>query len=236
MKTTITGTRQVARGTMEFALARPEALVFEAGHTIDLTLVNPPETDVEGNRRTFSILSAPHEPELRIATRIRDSAFKRVLAAARVGTEVELEGPFGSYTLHENAARPAVFLAGGIGITPFHAMAADAAARNLPHRLILFYSSRRKEDAAYLEELERIAAAHPRFTFVPTLTADDPASDWNGERGRVDAAMLARHIPAGVFPVYYLAGPQRMVLATRDLLAATGVSRDDIRYEEFSGY
>jgi ferredoxin-NADP reductase len=59
---------------------------------------------------------------------------------------------------------------------------------------------------------------------------------WTGERGYVDAAMLARYIPEGSVPVYYLAGPQGMVLALRDMLKASGVSGDDIRYEEFAGY
>jgi ferredoxin-NADP reductase len=235
--TTLIGKREIAEGTMEFSFARPAGFDYVAGQTVDLALVNPPETDTEGNRRVFSLVSAPHEDALRIATRIRDTAFKRSLRDAVPGMEADVEGPFGSFTLHENVARPAVFLAGGIGITPFHSMISDAAMRNLPHRIVLFYSNRRPEDAAYLEELTEFSATHPSFTFVPTMTGmEKSAQGWEGERGYVDAAMLSRHIPSGTAPVYYLAGPQGMVLALRDMLTASGVSGDDIRYEEFAGY
>lgn len=233
----LTGKKEIAEGTMEFSFERPAGFEYTAGQTIDLTLINPSETDTEGSRRTFSLVSAPHEKELRIATRMRDTAFKRSLKALPEGTEAEIEGPFGSFTLHENVARPAVFLAGGIGITPFHSMAHDAAERDLPHRIILFYSNRRPDDASYFSELNALAKAHPRFAFVPTMTDGNlPADAWSGERGYVDADMLARHVPADASPVYYLAGPQGMVLALRDTLKASGISGDDIRYEEFSGY
>lgn len=222
---------------MEFSFERPEGMAYEAGQTIDLALVNPPETDAEGNMRTFSLASPPHDPFLKIATRMRDTAFKRTLKHMEIGAELSFDGPFGSFTLHENAARPAAFLAGGIGITPFHSMIADAAKRSLPHRIILFYSNRRPEDAAYLDELEELQKQNPHFTLVATMTAmEKSARAWEGEQGYIDAAMLKRHLPEGANPVYYLAGPQAMVLALRDVLTGSGVSKDDIRYEEFAGY
>ena len=82
-----------------------------------------------------------------------DTAFKRVLKTMPLGTEVRIVGPFGSLILHQNADRPAVFLAGGIGITPFRSMLLQATEQKLPYHLILFYSNRRPEDAAFLEEL-----------------------------------------------------------------------------------
>lgn len=88
-----------------------------------MTLLDPAETDSEGNTRAFSIASAPQEDTLMIATRMRDTAFKRSLKAMPAGTAVKIEGPFGNLTLHNNAARAAVLLAGGIGITPFRSMA-----------------------------------------------------------------------------------------------------------------
>jgi ferredoxin-NADP reductase len=210
---------------------------YEAGQTVDITLVNPAETDAEGNMRTFSLASAPHEPVLKIATRMRDTAFKRNLKNMAEGTEVSFEGPFGSFTLHENVTRPAVFLSGGIGITPFHSMISDATKRLLPHRIFLFYSNRRPEDAAYLDELASFEKENPNFTLIATMTnMEKSAREWKGETGYVDAAMLGRHLPQNTTPVYYLAGPQGMVLALRDMLTGSGISKDDIRYEEFSGY
>ncbi len=109
----------VAEGTMAFHFVRPAGFIFKAGQAADLTLLNPPETDSEGNIRTFSIASPPFEEQLTFATRMRDTAFKRSLKVVPLGTEIQIAPPSGSFTLHKNANKPAVFLAGGIGITPF---------------------------------------------------------------------------------------------------------------------
>ncbi|TMH31273.1 MAG: FAD-dependent oxidoreductase, partial [Betaproteobacteria bacterium] len=124
----------VAEGTVAFYFDKPAGFTHEAGQNAMFTLINPAEDDASGPTRPFTIASAPHEPELMIATRMRASAFKRTLVAAPLGTRLEIEGPAGVMVLHEDAARPAVFLAGGIGITPFLAMARDAAKRRLPNR------------------------------------------------------------------------------------------------------
>jgi ferredoxin-NADP reductase len=235
--TTLKNKRDVASGTMEFEFERPEGFSYAAGQTVDITLVNPPETDAEGNTRTFSLVSYPEEPSLKIATRIRDTAFKRTLSKMESGTALSFDGPFGSFTLHENAARPAILLAGGIGITPFHSIIADATARKLPHKIVLFYSNRRPEDTAFLDELKGFAQANPNFSLVATMTQMDQSSEaWDGEQGYIDAAMLSRHVPGGTLPVYYLAGPPAMVAALRDMLKASGVSGDDIKFEDFAGY
>jgi ferredoxin-NADP reductase len=235
--TTLLRHEAVADGTMRFYFAKPAGFEYRAGQTIDLTLVNPPETDAEGNTRTFSLVSAPQDETLSIATRMRESAFKRVLKALPEGTDVQVDGPMGSFFLQENTSRPAVFLAGGIGVTPFHSMIVDAAHLQSAHELYLFYSNRRPEDAAFLSELSAIAAHYPRFHFVPTMTDMEKSSQsWEGERGYITAEMLQKYLPQGSMPIYYLAGPPTMVTAMRTLLNGMGVSNDDIRTEEFAGY
>ena len=115
----LTKREEIAEGTMAFHFAKPADFQFRAGQSIDLTLLNPPETDAEGNSRAFSIASAPFDNDLMIATRMRDTAFKRVLRKASPGLQVKIDGPGGSFVLHRKSEKPAVFLAGGIGITPF---------------------------------------------------------------------------------------------------------------------
>ena len=110
---------EVAEGTMAFHFERPPEFDFRPGQYADLTLSNPPETDAEGNTRTFSIASAPFENELVFTTRMRDTAFKRSLKNIALATEVQISPAAGSFTLHKNRAKAAVFLAGGIGITTF---------------------------------------------------------------------------------------------------------------------
>src|SRR5215469_12228897 len=94
---------EIAEGTMAFHCAKPADFQFRPGQSVDLTLLNPPETDAEGNTRTFSIASAPFVPDLMITTRMRDTAFKRVLRNAAPGFELKLEGPSGSFVLPRKA-------------------------------------------------------------------------------------------------------------------------------------
>jgi ferredoxin-NADP reductase len=119
------------------------------------------KSDAGGNRRTFSIASAPDDDTLMVATRMRDSVFKRRLASMPLGTEVKIDGPFGNFILHNNPEKTAVLLAGGIGVTPFRSMVFRAAKEKLPHRIFLFFSNRRPEDAAFLKELEELEKDNP---------------------------------------------------------------------------
>ena len=153
-ESTLLDRREVAEGTMIFRFTKPAHFDFRAGQAADITLSNPPETDSEGNTRTFSIASAPFEGELAFATRMRDTAFKRSLKQVPLGTVVTMSPASGSFTLHKNSAKPAVFLAGGIGITPFFSIVRQADQTRVPHNLHLFYSNRRPEDAAFLEILQ----------------------------------------------------------------------------------
>ncbi|WP_348627137.1 FAD-binding oxidoreductase [Mesorhizobium sp. WSM2561] len=111
--TDLTAREEVANGTMAFHLKKPEGFVFEAGQAIYMTLPDLKPTDAKGQVRTFSIASAPHEPELMIATRLTDTSFKRSLMSLPVGSTVDIEGPYGDLSLHHDAARPAVFSQAG---------------------------------------------------------------------------------------------------------------------------
>ncbi|MBI3178282.1 MAG: FAD-dependent oxidoreductase, partial [Deltaproteobacteria bacterium] len=173
-------------------------------------------------------------------TRLRDTAFKRVLRRMPLGSAVKLEGPFGSVTLHNKVSRPAVLLAGGIGVTPFRSITRWAAQQRLPHRIALLYANRRPEDAPFLAELAGYAEENPNFVFVPTMSElEGSRVPWAGERGNIDQALLDRVVkPLAEVgpPVYYAAGPAGMVAVLRATLRQAGVDDDDLRTEEFSGY
>lgn len=228
---------EVAQDTMAFHFEKPTGFDFKPGQSADLTLLNPPETDAEGNIRTFSIASPPFEDQLIFATRMRNTAFKRSLKVVPIGTEINLAAPGGSFTLHKNANKPAVFLAGGIGITPFLSVVRHADHDRLPHKLYLFYSNRRPEDAPFLDVLQGLEKTNPNFRFVTTMTKMAASShEWKGETGHINGEMLTRHVRTLQGPIYYIAGPPPMVVATREMLVGAGVDEDDIRSEEFPGY
>ncbi len=226
-----------ADGIMSFRFEKPEGFEYNAGQFADYTLLDPPETDAEGNIRGFTLSSAPYEPFLMATTRMRDTAFKRVLRDAPIGTELELDAPYGSFTLHNNLKRPAVFLTGGIGITPTRSITLQSVHDNTGHRIIVLYSSKTPDGAVFLDELTKLDASNDNVTFVPTMSrADEAETPWTGETGHVDAAMLSRYVDDLSAPIYYLCGPAAMVKAMRSMLDGAGVDSDDIRTEEFTGY
>jgi ferredoxin-NADP reductase len=229
--------RQVAEGTMAFYFGKPAGFHFAGGQSIDLTLIDPPETDAEGDTRAFSLAGAPYEAALMVATRMRDTAFKRVLKTLPLGSQAQMQGPFGSMTLHRKVDRPAVILAGGIGITPFRSMLGQALRDNTGHRLFLFYANRRPEDAAFLAELQQWAGQHPNFTLVATMTSRGKSTTpWDGETGYINKHMLVKYVGDLAEPIYYLAGPPGLVAAMRDMLSDAGVEDDEVNSEDFSGY
>ncbi len=236
-KTILRRKEEIADGTMAFHFEKPGEFAFKAGQFGDFTLINPVETDAEGNTRGFSLASAPYEDDLMFATRMRDTAFKRVLKTMEIETEVSLDAPYGSFTIHNNSRIPAVFLTGGIGVTPVRSIVLQAAHENLPHKIFLFDSNRRPEDAAFLGQLMEAQEKNPNYTFVGTMTnMNESSQEWVGETGYITKPMLVKYIGDLTLPIYYIAGPAAMVTSMRKTLNEAGIDDDKIRTEEFPGY
>ncbi len=234
-KVSLVRKREIADGTMAFYFSKPEGFDFRPGQTIDLSLINPQEIDTKGNTRTLSIASAPYEPELIVATRLRGSAFKTTLHDMSNGTSVEIDGPFGDFTLHKDINKPAVFLIGGIGVTPVRSMVAQALHDNSGHQLVLIHANRKFIDIPFREDFQSFASENPNFKYVQTLSLVAP-DDWTGEKGHIDEAMIRRHVKAPDLANYYLSGPEGMVRAMRQLLVDMKIDEDSIKSEEFPGY
>ena len=220
--------KQVAEGTMEFTMEKPKGFEYRAGQYGDMVL--PASTGLTGdnNKHGFSFVSAPFEDTLRMATRMRaGSAFKQAAAKVPDGTMIQLLALWGDFTLHKNAKVPAVFVIGGIGITPVRSIIAQATHEKAPHRITLIYANRTRAQAAYIEELEQLAQANPNFTLVPVYT---------DAQGFVNADTLRQNVPDLAAPRYYLSGPEGMVKAMRALLMEVGADEDNIKTEEFEGY
>lgn len=228
---------EVAGGTMAFYFQRPAGFAFKAGQAIDLILPDAVAPGGQSQRHTFSLVSAPFEHELAIATRMRDSAFKRALKMLPIGGLVDIEGPFGSLTLHNERTRQAIFIAGGIGITPFMSMLRQATHDRLPQEMVLLYSNRRPEDAAFLLELQDLEQQNVNFRLLPTMTEMGKSlMPWQGETSHVTEDLLRKTMNGFLKPVFYVAGPPGLVAAVCDMLNRVGVNDDDIRSEEFYGY
>jgi ferredoxin-NADP reductase len=234
---TLVDRQRIARDTMAFWFeADGAAFEFRAGQHADFVFARPCMGSESDNSRTFSLASSPHDNKLvMIAMRMRKTAFKSALETAARGTKFIVSRSRGSFTLHRDITRPAVFLAGGIGITPIRSILQWAAQEHLPHKLYLFYSNREVNDAAFIEELENMAGQNPNFTLIPTITGLKTLA-WPYEKGHINREMLRRYLLGLEGPVYYIAGPSGMVTAMTGLLNSSGVSDDDMKTEEFGDY
>jgi ferredoxin-NADP reductase len=221
------GHQEVAAGTMAFHFTKPPGFVFKPGQAVTLFLFDPPP-EPNSKQRIFSLVSAPFETALTVATRMREgSAFKRALKSLPPGAKLELKGPRGVMTLHEERSRAAVFIAGGIGITPFMSMLRQAAHDRLDQRLLLLCSNRRQEDTPFFAELQGLVQQNRNFRLLARMTEVD---------GFIDEEAIKRFVGEAAVPVYYLAGPPAMVDAMKTVLRRARVRDEDVRSEQFYGY
>jgi ferredoxin-NADP reductase len=236
VRATIKEKQQVAKGTLlvTFDLGG-EDVDFQPGQYFFVTLLEPPYDDERGARRHITVVTSPNERGvLGLATRLRDSAFKKSLEELPVGAEVEVEPPKGKFTLPEDMTRPLVFVAGGIGITVFRVMLRYIAEESLRYRVTLLFSNRNHAEAAFLDELRELETRIPGFRLVLTMT-DDP--DWEGERRRMDAQFFRDHVGDLLGEATFMvAGPPPMVDAMKGALAEAGVPEDSVLSDSFSGY
>jgi glycine betaine catabolism B len=222
--------REVLRATPRAKIVRLDLgdheFSYDAGQAIAIT--------VNGGKRSFySIASSPEDSwrgrmlELLVGTDASEppeTAFRPV-----VGAIVNVEGPFGSFTFPRNPPeRRFLFVAGGTGIAPLHAMLCHALA--IPHDSVgLFYSARTPDDFAYIDEFQEYAR-EGRIELRQTVTRSDEAH-WTGMRGRITRVTLAALVDdRGT--LCFVCGPPTMVDEVPRLLEAIGVERSRIRTEE----
>jgi ferredoxin-NADP reductase len=182
----------------------------------------------------MSLACSPTRPYLEFGARISESPWKQAFAALRPGDEAEVDGAYGHFVLQETS--PAIFVAGGIGITPLKGMAEYAADRHLPIEVRLVYSNRNEEEIAYRTELERLTRQNPRFQVVHTLTRTPEGSSWAGRRGRIDSDLLREVSSALPDPVYYVCGTPGLVQEAYRTLLGLGVPEGRVIHEVFPGY
>src|SRR5260370_41729972 len=221
---TLMDRQRIARDTMAFWFDTNGArFEFRAGQHTDFVFTHPCTGSESDNSRTFSLASPPHEKEpIMIAMRMRKTAFKTALKAAALGTKFTVSRPRGSFTLHRDITRTAVFIAGGIGIAPIRSILQHTTHERRPHKLHLFYSNREADDAAFLEELENMTVQNPNLTFIPTVTGHRTIA-WPYETGHINREMLSRYLLGLNGPIYYIAGPSTILSALRDLLNSSPV-------------
>jgi ferredoxin-NADP reductase len=234
MRATVAEQREVAKGTLLALFEADDYPDFRPGAYFWVELPDRGHQDETGLRRHISLVTSPTErPLVGLATRLRDSAFKRTLAELEVGDEVVVEEPKGSFLLPEDTSAEYVFVAGGIGITVFRSMLRYIADQRLPYRVTLCYSNRDRESTPFLDELEELERLIEGLRVVLTMT-DEPG--WEGESRHLDAQVLDELVGGLDGKTFLVAGPPAMAEAVAASLAEADVPEDKLLADKFSGY
>lgn len=235
MQARIKEKREVAKGTLlvTFDLLGEE-VDFTPGQYFFVTLPNVGYQDEKGLRRHITVVTSPNEKGvLGFATRMRESAFKRSLGELPVGAEVEVEPPKGSFALPEDASRPLVFVAGGIGITVFRSMLRYIQEEGLPYRVTLIFSNRDRESTPFLDELRELEQMS-NLRLILTMTQDP---GWEGETRKVDSQFIRDYLNDDLNEnTFLVAGPPAMVEGMQETLDEACVEEDNVIAERYSGY
>ncbi|MGQ9759964.1 MAG: ferredoxin--NADP reductase, partial [Candidatus Methanomethylicaceae archaeon] len=182
--------------------------------------------------KPLSISSSPTEDFIEVTKRLTGHEFSNALNGLKVGDEVELDGPRGSFTFKGEYAKVGM-LCGGIGITPLMSMIKYCTHMHIPSDITLLYGNR-SEDIPFFEELERISKDNEHFKVYYTLSR--PGEMWMGRRGHIDSQMIIECIPDYAERAFYLSGPPALVDECHQNLRGLGVEEVKIKTENFIGY
>lgn len=225
MKAELVQKREEVAGVWTFEFEAEEPVTWQAGQYMRYKIEDP-SPDERKVDRFFTIASAPYEGRLQITTRIdpeKGSTFKKDLLKLEVGQEIEAAGPMGAFRV-EDSSKELVFIAGGIGITPFRSILLDLDHKNLPINVTLLYANR-NEDIVFKEELDKLIEKHPTLKIKYVL---DPE--------KITEEVIKANVPDLQTPVFYLSGPEPMVKAFGPMLEGMGVSEGNINTDFFPGY
>lgn len=227
---------QTAQNSMDFLFSPQAKLAYKPGQYMEWTLPHK-SSDSRGNRRYFTIASSPTEQLMRLGVKFspNGSSFKK--AMQQIDTKTPLVGAqlAGDFTLHSNKNMKLVFIAGGIGITPFRSMLKYLVDKGEQRSIILFYANKNIDEIVYTDVLNE-AQEKLGINVVYTLTdVSNIPINWQGYKGRINEQMITNHVPDYRERTFYLSGPNSMIESFEKILLKMGVSRKRIKKDYFAG-
>jgi ferredoxin-NADP reductase/Na+-translocating ferredoxin:NAD+ oxidoreductase RnfD subunit len=234
-KLTLLRIERIAAGCYDYVFHADQRLAFQAGQYLDWTLAVP-NPDNRGNRRPFTIASAPSAPEVRLGVKFYDapSTFKLSLSSMRPGDVIYGSQIAGSFTLPRDRTEKLAFIAGGIGITPFRSMIEELLNRGEPRPIVMLYGNNRLDEVAYAGLFERARRHLGLHVVYAVAEPEEPGYDIH--QGFIDEALIRREIPDFAERTFYISGPRAMVVRFQHALRDLGVPRWRIRVDYFPGF
>lgn len=236
MKAEIKEKKEIAKGTLQVQFdLLGKNVNFKPGQYFFITIPKLDYPDNRGNIRHFSVVNSPSENNaITMATRIREeSGFKKTLNKLPLGATVEIGSFTGDFVLPKNYSQSLVFVAGGIGITPFMSMLHYVDEEKLPYDITLIYSNRDQESTAFLEELNELKNRNKKLKLILTMTQD---LSWKGENRRIDGKFIVDNVQDFQNKIFYVSGPPLLNEAVKNTLRELKIENKNILVENFSGY
>ncbi len=228
---------RIAADTADFVFTPGRRLAYQPGQYMEWTLPHD-HIDDRGNRRYFTLASSPTEPTLRVGVKFYDpsSSYKKAMLTMTDQTHIVAAQVAGDFVLPKNKQRKLVFVAGGIGVTPFRSMVKYLLDKHEQRDVIVLYAASRERDIAYADVFEQ---ARQQLGISTTYVLTKPASAQLGPHqraGYVDENAVRATVPDYHERTFYISGGHQMVLAVRESLVRLGVPKRQIKVDYFAGY
>lgn len=220
----------IANNIISFWFKPENPVRYIAGQFIELTIPHD-NPDTRGIKRWFTLSSSPTDGLLSITTRFASddgSTFKQALSALKSGAKLHMASPMGDFVLPKNNKLPLLFVAGGIGCTPFHSIVKFLHDTGEQRDIRMLYVANNKDDVAYAETFNTLGE---NFEII----LSNPPENWQGKSGRVDAKTIFDLSDHGNRRIY-ISGPEPMVEALEKNLKQLGVESKNIQGDFFPGY
>lgn len=206
---------------------------YKPGQYMEWSLPHP-DPDTRGIRRWFTISSSPSEDMILLTTRLaeKSSSFKQALQRLKPGQELTAVNVDGDFTLPSDSTSRIIFIAGGIGITPFRSMIKYMLDTDTKRDITLFYGAKTPQDFVFKEILDLAAKQGVNTIYVPT----EAGQTWSGHKGYIDAKLIKQEVPDFKQAITYISGPEPMVRSFSKMLIKAGVPKQQIKHDDFPGY
>jgi ferredoxin-NADP reductase len=216
--------RQETSDAKSFLFSGASDLTWKPGQYIHYKLPHQ-NPDDRGIERYFSISSAPFEKHVMLTTRFfqKSSSFKNALDRLPIGSQIEADPPEGDFIVTDTS-KPIVFIAGGIGVTPFRSILLDLDRGKQSFEILLLYANS-TEDAPFRAELEDIAKRNPSLRIRYYIGAH-----------RLDGEGIRSAVPNIPTHRFYVSGPEPMVESFDKILKALKVPDNNVINDFFPGY